>query len=269
MAAGDHFHAAAAQGLELGEQRVFLGRRELVARRMGDHRHATGAGDPAHRIAQLGPAVRYEAGLAFGKVAAEHVAGVPADAGLHQETREVRARDQPRVAHIFQRAFVRAFDAHFGELFAHLAGARAAAVPRVDQAFHQIAAFGVEAQADDVHGLVREGDRDLHPGEVAHALRLRRGHGALLAADLVVVGQRPQLHAVGTCPRRQFLRRQRAVGSGGMAVQVGVDRGHRSILRSDPGSCLPPKAMRAAQATRGRRIKPTASPRRVPAGLQG
>ena len=100
------------------------------------------------------------------------------------------------------------------------------------------ASSGVEAQADDVHRLAGEGDRDLGAGEVLHAVRPRRGGGAVLAADLVVVGQRPELDAVGGGARGQRFGRQRAVGHHGVAMQVGVqDRGHGSILGRALLSC--------------------------------
>jgi hypothetical protein len=80
-----------------------------------------------------------------------------------------------------------------------------------------------------VHRLAGEGDRDLGAGEVLHAVRVGRGGGAVLAADFVVVGQRPQFDAVGGGTRRQVLRRQRAVGNHGVAVQVGVEDAARPV----------------------------------------
>ena len=90
---------------------------------------------------------------------------------------------------------------------------------------------GVEAQADDVHRLAGEGDRDLGAGEVLHAVRARGRGGAVLAADLVVVGQRPQFDAVGGGARGQLFGRQGAVGHHGVAMQVGVQlRVHARIV---------------------------------------
>src|SRR5437868_1111107 len=84
---------AAAGRLELREQRVFLGRRELVAAGMRDHGHAARRPDPAHRVAELGPAMLDVAGLAFGEVAAEDGVHVGHDAVGHQVAAEMRARD--------------------------------------------------------------------------------------------------------------------------------------------------------------------------------
>ena len=106
VAAGDDLDAAAAVALELGEERVLLGRRELVARRMGDDRDAAGIADPGHRVLQRRPAVRHEARLAFDQEAAEHLLRVGADAALDQVAREVGARDEVGVADVAQRAFV-------------------------------------------------------------------------------------------------------------------------------------------------------------------
>ena len=55
VAAGHHFHALAAVGLELGEQRELLVGREPVTRRMRDHGHAAGAGDPLHGVPSAMP----------------------------------------------------------------------------------------------------------------------------------------------------------------------------------------------------------------------
>ena len=57
------------------------------------------------------------------------------------------------------------------------------------------------------------------------------GGGAVLAADLVVVGQRPQVDAIAGGAHGEFFGRQCAVGHHGVAVQVGIENGgHRSIL---------------------------------------
>ena len=130
MAAGDDLDAAAAVALELGEERVLLGRRELVARRMGDDRDAAGVADPGHGVLQRRPAMRHEAGPAFDEKAAEDLLRVGADAALDQVAREVGARDQVGVADVAQRAFVGAGDADLRELVGHLAGTRLAAAAR-------------------------------------------------------------------------------------------------------------------------------------------
>jgi hypothetical protein len=47
----------------------------------------------------------------------------------------------------------------------------------------------VHAQAHDVHRDTSEGDGDLRTGDVGQAECARRGDGAVLTADLVVVGE--------------------------------------------------------------------------------
>jgi hypothetical protein len=64
-------------------------------------------------------------------------------------------------------------------------------------------------------------------------LRLGRCCGAVLAAHLVMVGQSPQLHAVGFGALSQHFRGQCAVGHDGMAMKISVKdvlRRHRAIL---------------------------------------
>ena len=70
---------------------------------MRDHRHAAGARDPAHRIAERGPAVRHIARPAIDEVASKHLVRAGADPRLDKMTREMRARDQRRVAGMAQR----------------------------------------------------------------------------------------------------------------------------------------------------------------------
>jgi hypothetical protein len=72
--------------LEFGEQRKLFVGAQAVAGRVGNHGHAAGLRDPAHGIAQAGPAVRHKAGLALDQVFAEHLVGVLAGACLHQES---------------------------------------------------------------------------------------------------------------------------------------------------------------------------------------
>jgi hypothetical protein len=73
-----------------------------------------------------------------------------------------------------------------------------------------------------VHRDAGEAHGNFGAGEVGQAGGTGRIAGALLAAELVVIGQGPQLDAVGLGPRRQRFGCQRAVGDQRMAVQVGV-----------------------------------------------
>ncbi|MCY1308542.1 hypothetical protein D9M70_585570 [compost metagenome] len=82
-----------------------------------------------------------------------------------------------------------------------------------------------------MHGFVREGHRDLGAREVAHAVFARRSSGAVLTADLVVVGEGPELDPVGGGAGGQRFGRQCAVGDHGVAVKIGIENGgHPAIL---------------------------------------
>ena len=105
---------------EFGKQRVFLGRCEVVACRVGNHRHAASLADPAHGVAQACPAVRHKTGFAFGEKAAEHFRGVVAYALLYQIARKVGARDQLWIACVAQRALVGTGNARQRELLCHV-----------------------------------------------------------------------------------------------------------------------------------------------------
>ena len=101
------------------------------------------------------------------------------------------------------------------------------------QALRQSGIVSVKAQADDVNGFTGKGDRNLGAGEVRHALCLGGCHRTVLAANFIVVSQRPQFDAIGFGTLSQDFRRQGAVGDDGMAMQVGVEnifRMHENIL---------------------------------------
>ncbi|MCY1356309.1 hypothetical protein D9M69_427550 [compost metagenome] len=132
-------------------------------------------------------------------------------------------RDQVGIAYILQRARVGALDADPGQRLADVTRTPGTSGTGVGQAIDQLGTERVDLQADDMHGLPGPRHRDLHARHVAHAEFLGRGARRGLPADLVVVGQRPVCNA---CIAREFRHRagrQRAVGHGGMAVQVGVD----------------------------------------------
>ena len=121
-----------------------------------------------------------------------------------------------------QRAFKGPLDAHGRQLFGHFARTVLTAATCGLQARLQPRVIGVHAQTDDVHGQAGKGDGDFRAGQVGQALLGRSRHGAVLAAELVVVGQRPQLHTVGLGPHGQGFGCEGAIGDVGVAVQVGV-----------------------------------------------
>ena len=139
----------------------------------------------------------------------------------------MRARDQIRVADVAQRAFKRPFDAHGCKTGGHVTRPLQTAAPGGGKAGLQRGVVSVKTQADDVHRFAGKADRDFCAAQVVHAQRQRGVAGALLAAEFVVVGQRPQLHAFGMRTRSQVFWRQRAVGDIAVAVEVGVGQMHR------------------------------------------
>ena len=134
----------------------------------------------------------------------------------------MRARDQLGVADVLECALEGTADAHLRQARGHVVRALLTAASRARQSLAQRGVVGIEAQAEDVHGLAGKGDRNLGAGQVGHAQRVGGDACAVLAPDFVVVGQRPQLHAVGRGARGDRLGLQRAVGDGRVAVQVGV-----------------------------------------------
>ena len=56
-----------------------------------------------------------------------------------------------------------------------------------------------------------------HPGYLSARVTLGRALleiGDIESAQIVVIGQRPEIHAIGCCPPRNLLWRQQAVGNG-------------------------------------------------------
>ena len=97
--------------------------------------------------------MRHEAGFVVDQKTAEHFVRAAAHAGLDQKPREVRARDQLRVADEFQRAFVGTFDADLGQACSHLASSPLAAPACALQPVGERGVARIEAEPDDVHGV--------------------------------------------------------------------------------------------------------------------
>ena len=93
------------------------------------------------------------------------------------------------------------------------------------QALDDAWVLGIKSQSNDVHGLTCKGDRNLGAREVLHAVRSCSCGRTLLSPDFVVVGQGPQLDAVGMCPCGQGFGCECAVRHHGVAVQIGVQDG--------------------------------------------
>ena len=114
-------------------------------------------------------------------------------------------------------------------------GALAAAAPRGRQALRELGVVGVKPQAHNVDGGACKGDRNFGAREVSHALRVGCGGGAVLAADLIMVCQRPQFDTVGLGAFGQGFGGQGSIGHHRVAVEVGIENGcHTAILRPGP-----------------------------------
>ena len=195
-------------------------------------------GDPAHRIAQRGPAVRHVAGLAFGEVAAKHLVGVAAHAALDQVAREMRARDQLRVADVPERAVEGTLDADLGQPGRHLASAHIAAAARGRQALAQTRVVGVEADAKSNWAAARAAPLPNTWTPCARCTRTvrrcscrclaagpHRGRPVRPAAPVAALGRRP-----GAAAARQPAAREPAAGP---------DRTRADARRARPARAAP------------------------------
>ena len=179
---------------------------------------------------------------------------------LDDVAREVRTRDQRRVADVLERALVGAVDADLVELRRHAHGARIAAAAHMGEAVDQRLEGRIEAEGDDMHRLVvAPGHRNLRAVEELHAQGVGLGARLNQPADLVVVGQRQQFDAVAMGATHHGGRREQAVGNGRMAVEIGVQK---VVRRKVAHSTLPPLHHFAAAGIirDGRRERVTRSP---------
>ena len=190
---------------------------------MRQHRHPARAPDPAHRLIQAGPALRHVAGLAGYQPVVEHLALAGAQPQRHQVPAKMAARDQCRVAHVLQRPFPGIGHPAAFQLGRHLARPLGTPRPIGFQPGQQRRILRIHPQAHNMDGLARPGDRHLHPRNQHQPLgpgrRLRLGQ----AIQHVMVGQRQHVHPVGTGTLHQRGGRKRAVGTGGVAVEVDVE----------------------------------------------
>ena len=67
---------------------------------------------------------------------------------------------------------------------------------------------------------------DFDPIDEAHAGLFRRGSGLDQTAEIVVIGERPEIDAVTRCAPGHHLRWQKAVRNDGMAVEIEIGWRH-------------------------------------------
>jgi hypothetical protein len=228
VAAGNDLDRPAAGVAELLQQRFHRAGGQAVAPRMREHGIAARDTDPAHRVAQCRPLVRHVAGLARHQEAAEGMPRVRHCADVGEKAREVGAAHHLRVLGALERSFESAVDPRFGQFRSHALGALQAPAPHARQSRGERLVVRVDAQSHDVDRAAAPGDRDLHAVDEAHAFGLGRRARLGEAAQLVVVGQRPQGHARARRAPRDLGGRERAVGDVRVAVQVDVHGAERN-----------------------------------------
>ncbi len=173
---------------------------------MRQHRLAARTAYPAHGVDQRRPLVRNVARLAGHQEPAECVPRVGDLANFREEAREVGAPDQRRVLREAQRPFEGAVDPRLLQFPRDTLRALQPPAAHADEPRRQRLVAGIDAQPDDVDRAAAPGDGDFHAVDEAHACRKRRLARFGQPAQLVVVGERPDLHAVarprGARPRR-------------------------------------------------------------------
>src|SRR5574340_1314007 len=168
VAAGDDFDTLAAERAKGVKQQVQLARIERVAARMRDHRHAATRADPVHGVIQRDPFVFDVARDAAREEALERAAHVGRVSLRHQPARKMRAPHYLLVDGVVIGTFVGAGDAGFCQIVAHAAGALDAPQPDASETGCQFGVRGVDAQTDDVYGLLSPTYRDFDARDQRH-----------------------------------------------------------------------------------------------------
>ncbi len=206
-----------AQAAALAEKTGELVPRELQREGMGDDRLAAGAVDELDRFFQVEPEFGIEKGLPLPEVARESVRDGVGQAAVHQEGREMQARDHlapgergdvgqgdgdARLVHFPHDAFVSA----------------GAVLADDDQPFLKGGAIAAQVQSQKVEFAVIEIDLELHAGHEAKVQRggPRRGFGQ--SREHVVVGQGDGGKTARGGGLHERRRGQFPVGMGGMGV---------------------------------------------------
>ena len=90
----------------------------------------------------------------------------------------------------------------------------------------QTAIRRIETEADDMNRRASPLDRYLDTRDKSHAGLLGRLAGARQTAEIVVIGQCPEVDRVGRRPPRHVLRRQQAVGNDRVAMEIEIGWRH-------------------------------------------
>jgi hypothetical protein len=165
---------------------------------------------------------------------------VAAHACFDEEAGEMCAGDQLGVTHVLERTFVSILNTDFGQTRTDFLGTLPTPAACGLQACLHGAVEGLKAEAHDVNGFMREGDGDFGAGEVGHAVLVCGGSSSDLAADFIMVGQRPEFDTVFGCAFGQRFGLHGAVRDDAVAVQVGIEIGffrHWCILVAAVQQC--------------------------------
>lgn len=231
MATGHDFHASTAHVFEAGEQGPFLGSGEPVAAGVRDDGMTARCANPVHRVLQRGPGVFHIAWVPGCEKAAEDFVRVSTNTLFNQKAGEMGARNQRGIASMAAGSSVGV--AHGGVLFeglGHQAGACITSRAHPGKAAQQGGVRKINTEADDMHGLVTNGNRDFDAGHEAQAELVGRHGGFGQAPGLIMVGQRPDLYAISAGALGEGGWREGSVRHGGVAVQIDVERGRHLVI---------------------------------------
>ena len=162
------------------------------------------------------------------EVGVEDAAYVAADADLDQIAREVRAADQVGIVGVGQRAFERTADTDALEIGGHPPRTLDPSGADAGEPGIERRVGGSERQADDMDLPAFPLDRHLDAIDETHGAGVGRSTRLGEAGDVVVVGQREHVHAVGGGPASDFGGGQQPVRFVRMTMEIDVEheRGH-------------------------------------------
>ena len=187
---------------------------------MGDDGNAACVVYSGNGVAQFCPLVAHGCAFTIAQIAREGlllVAGVPL---LHQPIGDVGARDHFGVGGKGECTFCRADNAFFGELGGDLVQAFYPPLPHLGEQGLQRGVVFVKIQRNDVDGAMPPCYRDFYTIDKLNILSLGFGARFGKPACVVVVGEREQAAAILCGGLHQLRRRERAIGRGGMGVEV-------------------------------------------------
>jgi hypothetical protein len=152
VAACDHLDTAPAMSFEFKEQGIFFIGCQSVTGWVSHHGLTTCLENPANGIAQAGPTVRNEPGLAFGQETSKYFRGVMASTDFYQVPCKVSSGDETRVAGLSQSALEGPFNASLFEACGHLLCTIETTFPSGLKALDQDGILDFKTEAHNMHG---------------------------------------------------------------------------------------------------------------------